>query len=244
MSRKAYLDGDVLVYQAGFGSDAAAKEKGFVHEDLSFCLHGCKKLIHALVEEAGADEYVVFLSHPVNERESIFPEYKANRDPTHKPYWYGEIAEYLLEHHGALYSSFGVEADDAMGIAQMQSIADDEESIIVTNDKDLDMIPGLHLNFSKTKRANGVYEIADPEGLRIFYRQMLTGDGTDNIPGMFKQLGVKATEKWKLPLEAMTNNREMKEYIRSIYKDDEFVNMIGKLLWIHRQEGDWWSITR
>lgn len=241
MTRLALIDGDVIRYQGGFGSDAAAKQRGEQHEPIEFCLHGVKKLITALVEEAGADDYRVFLSGPTNLRDEIFVGYKANRDPLHKPYWREEIKEYLIDYHGAILSPDGVEADDALGIAQMRAMAEDQESIIVTNDKDLDMIPGLHLNFSKTKRDNGVYEMLDPECLRVFYRQMLTGDSTDNIPGMFKRLGRKATGKVMMPIDGMTTRREMEQYVRDIYRDDRFVNMIGNLLWIHRREDDWYS---
>lgn len=244
MSRTMLLDGDVIVYKAGFGSDAVAKSRGQQHEPLAYCLHGAKETIESLMDVTGSADVRVFLSHPVNEREQVFPEYKANRDPNHKPYWYREIQEYLLDHWNAQYSYEGDEADDMLGIAQMEAMAKDEETIIVTNDKDLDMIPGLHFNFSKTKYDNGVYEIADPEGLRLFYLQMLTGDGTDNIPGMYRKMGIKADARWKDPLDFMTNSREMLQYIRDVYKDDDFVQLIGSLLWIKREKGPLWSFKR
>lgn len=241
MSRTALIDGDVVVYKAGFGSDAVAKAHGKTHEPLEYCLHAVKETLTSLMDETRSTDAVVFLSHPVNFRELIFPDYKANRDVNHKPYWYPEIRDYLLDYWDAQYSLEGDEADDALGIAQMQALVDDRETIIVTNDKDLDMIPGLHFNFSKTKKEKGVYETEDPEGLRLFYRQMLTGDSTDNIPGMFRKMKVKATSQWLDPLDGMTRNTEMLAYIRDVYKDDEFVQMIGSLLWIKREAGAFWG---
>lgn len=243
MGRVAYIDGDVLKYQAGFGSDASAKKQGYDHEPVEYALHATKVLINSILDAAGADQYQVFLSHPVNYREEFYPDYKMNRDTTHKPHWYNEIHEYLLDSHGALFSEEGDEADDAMGIAQMEALVKDEETIICTIDKDLDLIPGLHYNFSKTRKENGVYEMEDPECLRLFYTQLLTGDSSDNIPGLFRKTGIKASAQHKMPLEGMTTDREMLAYIRDIYKDDEFVALMGKLLWIKRERGEagWWK---
>lgn len=147
MSRHAQIDGDVIVYNTGFASDSVAKKArknaglplmGDEHEPIEFQLHGVAEKIRSLVRKAEADTYTIWMSHPVNDRERIYPEYKANRNDLHKPFWYEEIKQYLFDHKGALYSAKGDEADDAMGIAQMAAIAKEEDSIIVTIDKDLD----------------------------------------------------------------------------------------------------------
>lgn len=254
--RTALIDGDVLVYSAGFASDGAAKralleqlggdkealakhieDHGLPYEPVNFALNAVKVQMNNIIERSEADDHVVFLSHPVNFREQMFPEYKANRDITHKPHWEAEIKDYLLERWGARFSAEGDEADDAMGMAQMTFMEQGYESIICTIDKDLDMIPGLHYNFNKTRRENGVYTMEDPECLRLFYKQMLTGDTADNIPGMFRKLGVKCRADTHLaPIETMDDPLEMFEYVSSIYNDDEFVMLNGKLLWIKREE--------
>src|SRR5688500_1062239 len=160
MSRLALIDGDVIVYAAGFASDSAAKahllEKlggdkdalaasieanGKPFEPVQFALQGVKTQINNIVQAAGADDNVIYLSHPVNFRESFFPDYKMNRDPTHKPYWADEIKDYLLEVHGAEYSHLGDEADDALGMAQMDSLKQGRETVVCSIDKDLNMIP-------------------------------------------------------------------------------------------------------
>jgi 5'-3' exonuclease len=244
--RLALLDGDVLIYASGFASDASAKRVGEEHEDLRFAIHGLKTQINSITERAEADDRVIYLSHPVNFREGFFPDYKTNRNVLHKPYWYDDLKEYLLEHAGAVYSELGDEADDALGQAQMLAIAEGRETIICTVDKDLDMIPGLHYNWSKTRRDNGVYTLEDPECLRMFYAQMIKGDDSDNIPGIHKKLGLRAEKKWFYPLEGMDTEEEMYEYVLNVYKGDkEFVDLNGKLLWIKRDQnwfqspGEW-----
>ncbi len=260
MSRLALIDGDVVVYAAGFASDAAAKkelldklggdkeeyaahveEHGKPFEPLAYALKGTNQMLDSIPNKVDADDSVIYLSHPVNYRESFYPEYKLNRNTAHKPHWYDEIKEHLLNRHAATYSQIGDEADDAMGMAQMDSLRQGRETIICTVDKDLDMIPGLHYNWSKTKRDNGVYTMEDPEGLRLFYTQMLTGDTSDNIPGMYAKLGMKAAARWLIPIEGMDTEREMYEYVLDVYKgDEEFVHLNAKLLWIKR-DNNWWA---
>lgn len=237
----------MIVYSSGFASDACAKSRGEEHEPLEYCLHNVAQKIRALQNHVGASNTTIYLSHPVNFREQFYPEYKTNRDITHKPYWYKEIQNYLLEVKGAMYSELGDEADDALGIAQMEAFEEGRRSIIVSIDKDLDMIPGLHYNFSKTRKDNGVYEEDDPECLRLFYRQLIKGDSADNIPGLFKRKGMKATETLMCPLDDMTSPRQMWNYVLDLYDGDEdFLAMTGKLLWIKRWKGDdaWWEPPR
>lgn len=234
------VDGDVICYRSGFASDAAAKGRGLEHEPLANCLHGVKQSLDAIANATGSTRQVIYLSHPVNRREHIFPAYKQNRDITHKPYWYSEIKEYLLERRGALFSEQGDEADDALGMEQVRLNKRGKESIICTIDKDLDVIPGLHYNFSKNRVENGVYELQDPECLRLFYQQMITGDAADNIPGLYATLGKKATKEIKAPLQDMFFESEMYRYVLELYQGNEdHVNLLAQLLWIRRDERFW-----
>lgn len=259
---KALIDGDVLVYAGGFASDAAAKKAviaemglstpldeqgkarlqaridamGPIHEPLAYCLNGVRTMIDNIVKTAEADTFQIIVSHPVNFREQIYEPYKANRNTAHKPFWYAEIQDYLFE-RGAVYSNEGDEADDALGIGLYSAT---EPTILCSIDKDLDQVPGLHYNWSKLRREEGVYTISPLEGDQFFYQQLLTGDSTDNIPGMFKKLGKKAMPKILAPLSAMFHPRDMYDYVMSIYNGDtEFVHMIAQLLWIKRSDERW-----
>jgi 5'-3' exonuclease len=105
------------------------------------------------------------------------------------------------------------------------------------------MIPGRHYNFVKNQHINISYE----EGIKRFYMQLLTGDSTDNIPGLPK-VGPKTAEKI---LNRCDDEECYKEKVFEAYKskysdlDDvailERVNLIGKLLWIRRKEDEDWS---
>ena len=64
--------------------------------------------------------------------------------------------------------------------------------IIVSQDKDLSQIPGLHLN--PRKLDEGIVEIAAKQGDRTFWFQELTGDVPDNYSGCPKIGPGKATK--------------------------------------------------
>lgn len=113
--------------------------------------------------------------------------YKAGR--SEKPHHLAGIKERLKSKWGA-QEIHGYEADDALGIYQEQ------DTVAVHQDKDINMIPGTHYNFV----TNVVYEVLEGDGeignltyenkklkgcgLKFFYAQLLIGDRTDNIPGI------------------------------------------------------------
>ena len=122
----------------------------------------------------------VLLSGPGNFRNDIATVrgYKANRKEAHKPYWYQQIRNYLTEQWDAEVIS-GREADDECAILTYQG---DGNTIICTIDKDLDQVPGWHYDYVKKI----FYHTEQDEGEALFYKQCLSGDSTDNIPGCYK----------------------------------------------------------
>lgn len=123
------------------------------------------------------------LSGPGNYRDSIatrFP-YKGNRDPTHKPYWYQSIRNYITGSWGGIVVS-GREADDECSIIARKELAEGTDFVVATIDKDLDQIPGKHFNYLKRV----FYATSISESIDFFYEQCLSGDATDGIPGCWK----------------------------------------------------------
>lgn len=192
------IDGDIIVYRAGFAADSGRTKwyKENVNadptkEELAAFLAQEDYLTHALgntktclddivikFDEAKAETYLSGAGNFREQAATILP-YKGNRDPLHRPKYYREIKKYM-ESSWAASVIDGMEADDAMGIRQFG--ATDDSTIIVSIDKDLDMIPGHHYNFVKKEYYYVDQEYADS---RLFW-QMLVGDRTDNIPGIDK----------------------------------------------------------
>lgn len=151
-------------------------------EPVENCLHSVKLLTESIIRESGADSHRIFLSGSNNFRLDVCPDYKAHR-PTEKPVHLKACREYLVNKYKAEIVD-GMEADDAMGIAQT------DNTIICTIDKDLDTIQGWHYNWRKNKK----YWVSEEEADRFFWSQMLIGDTADNIFGI-KGVGVKRAAK-------------------------------------------------
>lgn len=83
--------------------------------------------------------------------------------------------EHLRKRFSA-FSEENLEADDLLGISMSQ----EERGVICSIDKDLNNIPGLHYNFSTKEK----YFVTEAGALVNFYRQCLTGDTTDTVPGV------------------------------------------------------------
>lgn len=108
-------------------------------------------------------------------RRGVWPKYKANRSKNRKPAGYGELIDWVERAGPARGWEVArlpdVEGDDVLGILY------EEGDVIVSIDKDMLTLPGLHL------RDGEVQEVSRLEADRNFYTQVLTGDSTDNYPG-------------------------------------------------------------
>jgi hypothetical protein len=108
--------------------------------------------------------------------------YKGNRDPTHKPVHYDAIRDHLQAKYGSFVTR-GIEADDAVSIFARNIYETGGESLVIaTIDKDLDQIPGHHYNYMNKV----FYAITPTEAERFFVYQILAGDATDNVIGVWK----------------------------------------------------------
>ena len=232
---KALIDGDILVYSCGFASDANAKEQGIEAEPVEFCLNGVKETIRSLCDATEADDYIIFLTGKDNFRYKVSPDYKANRKDAAKPVHYDSIRRYLQDHHPSSVS-VGEEADDELGRYQVN--AEQTTTVIISKDKDLDMIRGWHYNWSPKNKEKGMYFTSEIDGLRIFYKQLITGDATDNISGVYRLFGRKATKGLLEPLDIMRNERDMFQYVLDeAYRGDiDLMDKQAKLLWIRTNE--------
>jgi 5'-3' exonuclease len=228
------VDGDILVYKIGYISDAEAKYKhpeSWQGENyLPLVLWHIDKVVDGLKEQfPNATECIIYLSGPKNFRKEVatLKPYKGNRTQE-KPKYYLEIRDYLVKTYGAIVAD-NEEADDLMGIAQFAK--PDKSTVICSIDKDLDMIPGLHYNDKKDR----LYEINLGQAERFYHLQLLTGDATDNIPGV-PGIGPKTAEKIigdKAGIDAFQAiQEEYKKYYGASAESAFEEN--SRLLWIRR----------
>ena len=232
---KALIDGDILRYEIGCATDDEGRP-------LSWPLVKARVdgKIKSIAEKAGADSHVVHMSGRENFRKDIatIRPYKGNRN-AEKPHWHDEIEKYLksgLNHD--VFIAEGMEADDSMGIEQCTS---DEETIICSRDKDLKMIPGWHCQWgTSNSEAKGPWFVSEEEGIKFFFTQLLTGDSTDNIPGLY-MVGPTNAKRF---LDGITEPLRLYSAVQQQYEKrfgsywPMFMYENAELLWIKRELGD------
>ena len=126
-----------------------------------------------------------------NWRKLYYPDYKANRkdlEPDMKKAL-NYAHEYMVGDLGAIPSE-GMEADDLVSIWASEARSMEIPYVVVGIDKDLLQIPGNHYNFVKKEHQF----IDDDTANYKLMIQCLTGDNSDNIPGI-KGIGPKKAEK-------------------------------------------------
>lgn len=244
----ALVDGDIVCYRIGFTTE---------DEDVRIAFWRADRLLQDIALDTGADELQVFISDSDgNFRKQLYPAYKANRTQP-KPKHLDALKEFLIKDWDAKIS-IGQEADDAMGIGQTKGLEDGVETCICSIDKDLKQVPGLHWNFVNKSEEHVTVE----SGAYNFWKQMLTGDTTDNIVGC---LGIGEVRASKLLAQLRTSPTDM-EYLTLIMEQYEldFANrqkkgkpflingqdlplgervlLNGRLLHIRRKENELWDI--
>jgi hypothetical protein len=136
----------------------------------------------------GMELYITGKGNHRDEIATIKP-YKGNRLALQKPAHYGAIRRYLMSRWHAVKVD-GWEADDEVAAVAAVHDYDPARVMIVSQDKDLRTVPGLLYNYNHDR-----YElITHNQALVNFYRQIITGDPTDNIGGCFKA-GAKVAEE-------------------------------------------------
>lgn len=209
------------------------------------------KLIHKKILQAvEATDYRIYLTNEdikENFRTKIPSSrvYKGNRKAA-RPEYYDQIRQYLLKHYQTELVT-GIEADDMLGIMQMELNQQNIPSIICSIDKDLLQIPGLHYNIDK----HLINIVIDPgrvykknwqlkgEGIVWCYAQCLLGDTADNIQGLAKYGTAKVYKMFSI-LGGITHNIQetLHYFVRALYlfkgRTEEEFNNTFKLCYILR----------
>ena len=219
----ALLDGDIFVYRIGFASEG---------ESEGIAISRMAEFVESLVMMPKIGDYQGYLTGSNNYRKEIAKEapYKGNRHAP-KPEHYELLREYLVKSWGFSMID-GQEADDAIGIKAYT--LDTEDYMIYSIDKDLDMIRGWHYNFNKNEK----YFVDEKDTLRTFYKQVLTGDRVDNIPGL-KGIGPKKADK--ILGDALEEGELFAAVLKAYDNNLERLTEMAQLLWIRRKENEMWQ---
>jgi len=230
---------EVNNYLKEIGLTSLWRETIYIPEPVENCLHSLKLMLEAIFEDTCSNKHTIFITGNGNFRYEVSPSYKANRLNARKPFHLKSCHQYLLDNYNTRIVH-GAEADDMMGIAQSQSAPD--STMICTLDKDLDMIPGWHYKWATQNRSSETYKTSFTEGMRCFFKQLITGDATDNIEGLSEKAPKRRTYSTK-PVDSMDSVEEMIVYVGKGYLQKygdlqtarEKCREASKLLWILRK---------
>ena len=215
------------------------------HDDVDMIVN---TMIKNIVVKSESTDYICYLSGKENFRNDVAKskEYKGNRKDSVKPIHYKYIREYIEENHPTIISD-NCEADDLCAMrlftefkkAQKSRLKSDCGAILCSIDKDLRNIPGYHYNITSR-----VIDWVSPKAAnKHFAKQLLTGDATDNIPGISyfsgkkKKVGPKTAEKM---LKEATKIPELYEKVCDVYEEfagedwELKLQEVGTLLWMQR----------
>jgi 5'-3' exonuclease len=204
------IDGKGALYRFGYAlktlSTAEGKASGAIHGMMSGLLRLKRKF-------PGAQLLVVWDGYKTSEswRKALYPAYKGNRQHKADPVRDGILAQEkpireLLDLLGVVQVSHQmVEADDIIGIVARSGVKASDVPIVYSGDKDF-----LQLMADDVKIIRDVVKGPDklkfetPSSVRLEFRcepsqvlsvRALAGDGSDNIPGVLKGVGVVGASK-------------------------------------------------
>jgi len=247
------IDGDILLYEVGFGAETgwraitndpeAIPPFHYVEDmllerlsNISAVISTDAKPIIYITDEKPTFRFDLAKTKP----------YKGTRKGN-KPWHYANLKAYMYGCLDANRVEY-IEADDMMAITQTANV---NETIICSRDKDLKQVPGWHYSWELGKQPQfgpeiitklGTLKLSDDKkklsgtGLLFFYAQMLTGDTVDNIPGLPKCGPVAAFSLLSDPSELNLLARVEGAY-KDFYEDAYLDKMIeqGQLCWIVRR---------
>lgn len=219
----ALIDGDILCYRAAAACEnetiEIAKQRldGLYSDVIMFCDH----------DNFFYDNWKIFVTGKGNFREAIATTavYKGNRNSPKPKHLYA-LRDYSVERWKAK-KSVDQEADDDICIAK------EDGDIICSVDKDFKQMAGWHYNFVKKEHSF----ITEEEAIRFFYSQILMGDNSDNIIGLYKVGPVKANKM----LADCQNEKDMYNVCVKAYNSEERVIENARLLWLRRFENQLWE---
>jgi hypothetical protein len=220
----ALIDADVVAYRIAFGCQdepekvAIAKVSEFLEE-----------LVFTYTDVEDCEGYLTGKQNYRFDIAKTAP-YKGTR-VSEKPKHLGIIREYMIDAWAFSVQEYQ-EADDAIGI-RAYTLGEDDY-IICSIDKDLDNLRGKHYNFVKNQH----YTITEEEAIKNFYRQVLTGDRVDNVPGL---AGIGPKKADKIIKDCVTEAELFNAVLAAYDGDIDRMTEMAQLLWIRRKEGELWT---
>jgi DNA polymerase-1 len=193
-NRTLLIDADIVAYKFASATEQVfyfngKGEEPSVAHDLDAAVKGAGEYIEELANRLKATDLIICLTDRGNEfRKDFYPAYKGNRKGRKPADLYN-----LIDHFRTTYKTYlrpRLEADDCMGILSTHPSLVKGERIIVSEDKDMQTIPGLLFNPAKDKAPRKISKL---QADRFHLWQTVVGDPVDGYPGA-RGVGPKSPE--------------------------------------------------
>lgn len=252
--RVAHIDADFIAYQAACWTrdelDGIRPKRTLeeMEDQVRF-------LVNHQMRLAQAETYVLHITPPGStkgdrESKTVTKFYQGNRKGTEPPEMLDAVRSYMGEHMTCVVH-MDQEADDGLCQAIYAAIAagNPELAVLVSRDKDLNMVPGFYLDMDEevvkeqkdffgqlyVDRSKSTAKVKG-RGTKYLWYQCLAGDPADNIAGLPSFVDPKAATPTKekkcgpitahLALQHCTTDRECYDVVREMYKS-------SKHEWVH-----------
>lgn len=205
-------------------------------EPLNYVLSSLKRVIEKSLNAVAASSYALYIGGTGNYRKEYanLISYKGSRS-VEKPHHWDDAVEYLIKNWGCEVVN-NAEVDD---MVSCELYADQSGSVVIYQDKDLLNTPGWHYNWKR----DHLFWLDQAEADYNFYTQMLTGDKSDEVPGIHG-IGPKGAAKY---LKDAENTYDLYCAVKSVYMDvhkdkwEEWLTETAMMLWIQREPGVLWT---
>lgn len=175
-------------------------------------IYGVANMIKKLLKEQDPEHFaVIFDAKGKTFRDEWYPDYKANRPPMPEELrsQFNPLLDVLKAMGLPIMIIDGVEADDVIGTLASQATAQGLSVLISTGDKDMAQLVNDKVSLINTMTntwmdPSGVVEKFGVKPSQIIDFLTLTGDKSDNIPGVNK-CGPKTAVKWLNEYQTLDN---------------------------------------
>jgi len=175
------IDADVLAFEAAVVAEESIQWKDelwTVHADMALAKARVVNKIVEFQENLKTENVVLCLSDRANFRRKLNPDYKSNRAKSRLPIILRQVKQWIIDELGGVLWA-NLEADDVISILATDK-AMDEETIVVSIDKDFKSVPGIFFDYNRGE----YHQPSEEEADNYHLIQTIAGDHTDGYSGV------------------------------------------------------------
>ena len=186
-NKLALIDADIAYHRAAFSCESEftfddQKIRTAESADVADMFH---RILSSTLSHLKTDRFILCWTSNTNFRHDVLSSYKKNRENVRRPQVDIEVKSCFQHRYPSILVS-KLEADDIMGLLS------GPDNVIVSDDKDLLTVPGLH--YIPRKPELGVFDVSPEEAHYKWFKQILMGDRIDGYSGI-PGIGDKKSDK-------------------------------------------------